>query len=175
MIHFIWAILNIIFAITFLVICYKGAKLIKNEIGLWAAMIFVVGLLSLMNIFNKDGIQYKQNEKIVKKGFSPIDSIITNTTKNRNMVLEENAISDFNLEIEYGQNKITKLNTPIDAKVNILGTVNGRRWKPMMYLINQTNSNTKFAYDVYGLVEWKLMGITIYTQQKSFKGFVYIL
>ena len=174
MIHLIWAILNVCLAIAFIVVCYKGAKLVKNEIGLWAALIFVLGLLSLMNVFNKDGIQYKYNEKVMKKGFSSSDSIIEGTSKNRYVSLEKNLVSDFNLSFNYGQGKISKLNTPIDAEVRINGATNGIRWKPMMFLINETDSNTKFAYDIYGLLEWKLMGITLYTQHKSFKGFVYI-
>jgi hypothetical protein len=174
MIHFIWAILNVCLAIAFLVVCYKGTKLLKNEIGLWAALIFVLGLLSLMNVFNKDVIQYKQNEKVLKKGFSSSDNIIAGTFKNRYLILEKNLVSDFNLSFEYGQAKISKLNTPIDADIRINGTTNGIRWKPMMFLINETDSNTKFSYDIYGLLEWKLMGITLYTQHKSFKGFVYI-
>ena len=44
MLYLIWGLLNLGLVIYFLVICFRATKLVKEKIGLFAAVFFVLGL-----------------------------------------------------------------------------------------------------------------------------------
>ena len=48
----------------------------------------------------------------------------------------------------------------------------GTEWKTVSISVYKTNDNTKFQYYVAGYVEWNLLGINVYTQNKTFEGTV---
>jgi hypothetical protein len=48
----------------------------------------------------------------------------------------------------------------------------GTKWRPLNINILKTTDNNKFKYVVYGIVEWKLLGATLYTQSKVYQGIV---
>lgn len=50
----------------------------------------------------------------------------------------------------------------------------GTEWKAVSISVYKTNDNTKFQYYVAGYVEWNLLGVNVYTQNKMFKGTVSI-
>ena len=37
-------------------------------------------------------------------------------------------------------------------------------------IVNRTHDNQKFEYEVDGTVKWKLLGLTVYSQAKNWKG-----
>jgi len=171
MLYLLWGLLNIGLFLFFVTTCFRATKLAREKLGLFASIIFVFGLLSFI---------FKTNTNKVSKGlgslqirtwtFAPEDSLDSSATYVSDTELEKTLISKYGLYIEYGKNKQRKLNIPISAYSLATGFVSGTNWKPLSIIINQTNDNHKFQYYVYGTIEWELLGATVYSQPKEYKG-----
>lgn len=165
MMYLIWGLLNLGIVTYFLVICFKATKLVKEKIGLFAAVFFVLGLLSFPG-------QQANSNKINSYIFASEDSLNHDATFFVTINLENNWISKNDLEIKYGKDKQGQMNIPISAYSTTNGFISGTNWKPISIVVNRTDDNNKFQYFVVGIVEWKLFGATIYTQSKRFNGIV---
>ena len=64
MFELIWGIFNGILLLYFIVICFKSVKLVKEEIGFLASLVFVLGLLSFMS--NSIEWDHSGDVKIIK-------------------------------------------------------------------------------------------------------------
>jgi hypothetical protein len=173
MIYLIWGLLNIVIIVYFLVICIKATRFLRQKIGLFAAIFFVVGLLLLLGQPTKDSYSsgLKSNDTKVWD-FAPGDSLNSNATFLLNVELEENLISKKRLLIKHGKDIQGQHNIPISAYSLTTGFISGTTWKPTSISVSRTNDNNKFQYFVVGIVDWKLLGVTIYTQSKRFNGIV---
>ena len=173
MLYLIWGLLNLGLVIYFLVICFKATKLVKEKIGLFAAVFFVLGLLSFLGQPAKDSYNKGANStKINSWVFASEDSLNRDATYFVQINLEDNWISKKDLGVKYGTDKQGLANIPISAYSTTTGFISGAIWRPISIKINRTDDNNKFQYFVVGVVEWKLLGATIYTQSKRFNGIV---
>ena len=171
MLYLLWGILNIGLFLFFVAICFKATRLLREKFGLFAAIIFVFGLFSFMsNSHNDKGNEEPNSNQIRTWKFTTEDSINRNAAFLINTDLEKTLVFTLQLSILYGKDKQGQLNIPISANSNTVGFVSGTNWKPSAIRVNQTHDNTKFDYYVNGILEWKLLGATIYYQQKEFKG-----
>ncbi|WP_282334855.1 hypothetical protein [Pinibacter soli] len=153
--------------------CFRATKLVREKWGLFASIVFVFGLLSFMGSSNNDKSNKEPNSNQIKTWkFTPEDSLDKKATFSTIVKLEQTLVSDYQLHVTYGQDQQKHLNTPISASAWRTGLVSGTNWKPEFINVNQTDDNTKFEYFVDGTVEWKLLGMTIYSQPKLYKGFV---
>ena len=89
-----------------------------------------------------------------------------------NIDLEKTLVSNYDLGIKYGKDKDDQISIPISAYSSTSGFISGTNWKPISISINRMDDNSKFEYYVSGVVEWKLLGATIYSQLKEYKGIV---
>ncbi|MEP7318285.1 MAG: hypothetical protein ABI921_06080 [Panacibacter sp.] len=171
MTYLLWGLLNIGLFLFFIVICFKATKLIREKVGLFASIIFVFGLLSFVGHTNndKDNKEPKSNQIKTWKFISE-DSLKNNDTYLLDIDLEKTLVSKYELGIKYGKDKQKQINIPISAYSSTTGFISGTNWKPVSIIINKTNENNKFEYSVDGIVEWKLLGATIYSQLKEYKG-----
>ncbi|MGM8360434.1 hypothetical protein ACSV4D_00800 [Flavobacterium sp. ARAG 55.4] len=81
--------------------------------------------------------------------------------------LEHTLLTDFHMLIRYGaDNNEIKLLT---AFVNRTGIEMGTEWKPSSVFLNKINYNL-YEYHVSGSIDWKMLGIRIYSQSKEFDG-----
>ena len=175
MLYLIWALLNVAILVFLILGCIKATKLIKEKFGLLASIVFVVGLLSFVigSNIDEENKQPRQNQMMTWK-FTPQENIETFSNRFHDLRLQRNLISSYGLSIRYGKDKVDQLNTPIDASSFTVGLVSGTKWEPTSISINKTDDNNKFQYSVSGTVEWKLAGITLFTQSKEFEGTVSI-
>jgi len=166
MLYLIWGLINIGLFLFFIFICFDATKLIREKLGLLASLIFVFGLLSFIGHSNNDNDNIEPNTNRIKHwDFYSQDSIIQNTTDNIYINLEKTLISKYELGIQYGQKKTSKLNVPITAYSLTEGFISGTNWRPISIIVNQTDDNKNFWYLVYGTLEWKLLGATVYNQK----------
>ncbi len=173
MLHLFWLLLNIGIGIYFLLICFKATKLVREKIGLIATLVFVFGLLSFIGNAKHENDNKEPNAKQIRTcKFSNNDSLDNNDTHLMKIDLEKNSISTYQLGIKYGKTFQNKLNIPISAYSNSEGFGSSTKWTPNLIILNRTNYNNKFEYNVSGIVEWKLLGFTIYTESKNYKGLV---
>lgn len=168
MLYLIWGLLNLGLVIYFLVIGFKATKLVKEKIGLFAAVFLVLGFLSFLGQPATD----IHNNSSISWDFASEDSLNHVQTNFVQIALEDNWISKKNLLVKYGTDKRGLINIPISAYSSKTGFSNGTIWRPKSIKVSTTDDNNKFQYHVVGVVEWKLLGATIYTQLKKFNGIV---
>jgi len=167
MFELIWGLLNGILFIYFIIICFKSVKLVKENIGVLAALIFVIGLLSFIS---------KPIEKnIIDKNIEILNQ--TNPTKAfdgnsffREITLEDNLTSNINLSIVVGENKTTKALSILNANSNRTGFIFGTNWNAKNIDIDLQKDQNYCNYVVFGILEWKILGFTIYLEDKTFSG-----
>lgn len=171
MIYFIWGILNIGLFIYFIVVCFKATKLIREELGLFSSIVFVLGLLSFLGQSYNNNIKKEPNSSSIKtwKYISEDSSKILDSNL-ISIELERIFVVQYDLGIKYGQDKLTQKNIPISAYSSAKGFISGTNWVPKSISINQTEDNYQFDYIVDGVVEWKLLGFIIYAQSKEYSG-----
>ncbi|MBK0368740.1 hypothetical protein [Flavobacterium agrisoli] len=171
MTYLLWGLLNIGLFLFFILICFKATKLIREKLGLFASIIFVFGLLSYVGHSNGDNDNKEPNSNQIKTWkFVSEDSLKSNDTYLIDIDLEKTLISKYYLGIKYSKDKEGQVNIPISAYSSTTGYVSGTNWKPLSIIVNTTNDNNKFEYFVHGVVEWKLLGATIYSELKEYKG-----
>jgi hypothetical protein len=171
MIYLLWSLLNIGLFIFFIATCFKATKLVREKLGLFASIIFVFGLLSFVGNSNNDNDNKEPNSNHIKTWkFVSEDSLKSNESYLLDIDLEKTLIAKYDLGIKYGKDRQGQINVPISAYSSTNGFISGTNWKPISIIVNTTNDNNKFEYSVDGVVEWKLLGATIYSELKEYKG-----
>lgn len=169
MTHLIWGLLNLGLLIYFIITCFKLVKVARNHIGGLATIVFVFGLLSFVSGSKSDSNATKVNQTKTFK-FALKDSIELNSGKFSHIILENNWVTKYDLFLNSGKESTSQKNTPISAYSGTTGLVMGTKWNPQNINILKTSDNNKFKYVVHGIVDWKLLGATIYTQPKIYEG-----
>ena len=165
MFELIWGIFNGFLLIYFIVICFKSVKIIKEKIGVFASLIFVIGLLSFMSKPNEKNLADKNidflNQSNPKKAFDGNSFF-------QEIKLEDNLTSDIGLSILVGEkeNELIILN----ANCSRAGFISGTNWNVENIDIDKEKDKNYCNYIVNGIMEWKILGITIYSEHKLFNG-----
>lgn len=168
MIQLLWGLLNIGLLLFFVVTCFKASRLIRDNIGYVASVVFVFGLLSFMS--NKDtNLKQKSSWEFASK-----DSLITDMNSSLHIMLDKTMLTTLGLNISYGHHKTEEQNIPISAYSTLLGFMSGLNWKPTSISVYKTTDNSKFQYYVHGNLEWQLIGTTMYAQPKNYEGIALI-
>lgn len=171
MLHIFWLLLNIGIGLYFLLICFKVTKLAREKIGLIATLVLVFGLVSFIGNANKNDESLEPNSNKIKTWkFNFMDSLKSNENYLVKTLLEKNSISNYQLSIQYGKTYPENENIPISAYSTSEGFGSCTKWIPKLIILNRTANNINFEYDVSGIVEWKLLGATLYTEIKNYKG-----
>jgi len=171
MIYLFWALLNTGLLIFFIVICYNATKLVKETYGILTSIVFVLGLLSFVGQSNNDNDNKEANSSQIKTWkFNSIDSLDKSHNNHIEIDLEKTLISKYTLGIGYGKDKQLQNNIPTSANTWTIGFESGTSWKPISIIVNRTDDNNKFEYKVDGTIKWSLLGMTIYSQPKHWKG-----
>ena len=171
MLYLLWGLLNVGLFIFFIATCFKATKLIREKSGLLASIVFAFGLLSFVGHSNNNDENKESNSNQVKTwNFTSKDSLNSSSTFFIYIELEKTFISKYGLGISYGKDKQGQSNIPISAYSSTNGFISGTSWRPTSIVINRTDENNKFEYFVDGVVEWKLLGATFYSQLKKYKG-----
>jgi hypothetical protein len=166
MIYLLWGLLNIGLTLSFIIICFKATKLIKEKIGNLATFIFVVGFFGLIGSVARD-----HKEQLKTWTFTTDDSLTKTSTTFTQIDLEKTLVSRYELSVTYAKDK-NALNTPISAHSSPIGFIYGINWQPVIVMIAKTKNNYKFSYSVVAMVHWELLGLTIYTQSKQYHGII---
>ncbi len=170
MLHLLWSILNIGIFIFFIVVSVKATKLVREKMGVLAAIVLVFGLLSFISRkaeapnLEPDGSTFR-TWKFVTDIRPYIDDI-----NKIDIVFDNNIMSKSVVSVRYGKNTQTGLTKPLEAHTYISGLVAGTSWRPVSVQVSPTAVPNEFIYEVNGVVEWKLLGTTIISQAKEWTG-----
>ena len=113
----------------------------------------------------------KNTSRIKIWTFCSDDKVEPNTI-NKDCVIEKLSVFQINLGLTYGLDKVTKQNVPINAYSITTGLIAGFKWMPSMISVIKSENNKGFNCYVNGTLEWKLFGMTIYSQPKALSGFI---
>ena len=160
MTQLIWGILNAAIFIAFILICFQAVRFIREKFGLFACVIFAFGLLSFISKPKDADSEYKKfdlNNKVTK---------VPNVTSghNKSIVIEDDLTSKMNLSVSYTEKEL------LTAQSIREGFISGTNWHPISIILNKSTGENQYVYSVYGTLEWRILGITIYSQSKKFEG-----
>lgn len=168
MLYLFWALLNIGL---FIFVCFKGSQYFREKLGRIASIVFLLALFAFIGNSTNDNDNKENNSSRIKTWeFYPLDSLSKSSNQFIDIDLERTLISKYRLGIGYGKDKLLKNNIPTSATTWTTGFISGTTWKPINIIINRTEDNNKFEYVVDGTIKWSLVGLTIYSQLKSWKG-----
>jgi hypothetical protein len=175
MLYLLWALLNIGLFLFFIVLCFRATKLLREKTGIVAAIVFVIGLLSFMGNAGADDDNKEPHSNQVKTWyFTSADSLDRNSTALLQVDFDRTLISKYCILIRYAKDKPLKNEFPISASTWVKGLVSGTSWNPIFISVAPIADSGRFNYLIEGTVEWKLLGMTIYTQIKEWKGFALV-
>ena len=161
MIYLLWTLLNIGLFLFFIVICFRATKLIRDKFGL---------LSFVSNSGDRDDLIEKENPQLKKWAFKASDKIEQNTSTYTHLTIDKSLVSYIDLGVSFGQEKSTKDIVPIEANSNLLGLVGGHKWQTKTISLDKSSIANVWIYTVLGSLKWKLLGSTIYSQNKTLTG-----
>ena len=170
MVQLLWSILNIGIFIFFIVVSVKATKLVREKMGILAALVLVFGLLSFISR-KADAPNLEPGSSTLRtwKFVTDIRPYINDINK-IDIVFDNNIISKSVVSVRYGKDTQTGLVKPLKAHTYIKGLVAGTSWRPVSVQVSPTAVPNEFIYEVNGVVEWKLLGTTIISQAKEWTG-----
>lgn len=173
MFYLLWTLFNVAISIFFLVLCFRAGRFIRKEVGIFATIIFTIGILSLLASSNmsRDNIDPVSN-RAKTWSFNTMDSL--DMSVYQDVYIQKTWISKYRLSIAFGKDKQSNIKKPISAYTVVTGFQSGTSWMPLSIAIHPTNNNQEFEYQVVGIIKWKLFGLTLYSQSKTMNGIVLV-
>lgn len=168
MLNLIWGILNAAIFLYFLFILFKAIALVRNNIGLFAAIVLIIGSVTFFRVSLPDQVDKKEWV------LNPIDSLDQNQADKQFMgfEVENNLVSKNILFLEYVRFKEGKKYIPLKASATTNGFISGVKWLPLSIIINETQQKNQFEYIIDGETKWSLLGINVFSRSKSYKGLI---
>jgi hypothetical protein len=162
----VWAILNIAATVALIVLIIRSSRKVREKLGLGVAILFGVVAFSLA------GRNPYDNADTVKNGhWKAMENlhIRNNCQHKQSIVLDQNWLSEYVLDIFYGVDEKTGLNTATEAWVRKNGTFLGSNWEPLSVLIEDLGNN-RVSYSVNAEHSWYLLGLMVIGNAKVFDG-----
>jgi hypothetical protein len=169
MLYLIWTLLNIALAVYFIILCFKAARLLKERIGLYAAVIFTLGLISFVGNSGKNRGSIGENPNVKKWNFVSRDNVVSGSLQSAHATIDKTWISEIQLMVLHGCDKSSNQTVPVEANSSWSGFVSGYDWEPTIISVHATTGR-EYKYTVIGILHWKLLGISLYSQHKTFSG-----
>ena len=174
MLHLLWALVYIGVFVIFVSTCFRATRLIREKYGMLLAVIFAIGLLSFVGAGTNDADGEAGKRKTGSWNLADHDNHLAGQrTGIVDIMLDENLINKTRLTISYTKSP-EGIASPYEGSIVTLGFIAGTRWRPILIDVKKTDEDNKFSYRVRGILEWKLLSATIYSQMKSAEGFVSI-
>lgn len=162
----IWAILNIAATVALIVLIIRASRKVRAKFGIGAAILFGIVAFSLAcHDPDNDAAKAKNGNWETTESLH----IRNNCHHKKSIVLDKNWLSEYVLDIFYGENEETGQNTAIKAWVRVNGTFLGSNWDPLYVLIENLGNN-RISYSVNAVHSWYLLGLMVMGNAKEFDG-----
>jgi hypothetical protein len=171
--YLLWILLNFGLFISFFVICFKAAKLIREKLGLVATLVFVTGLLSFLSVKNNisGNIEApKHNGQQPHFVFKATHEIEPHSSAYGNKEIDSYVGTTINMEIVFGKELLTAKMVAVSAYFDMSGLLGGHVWSPHTASIKPTSNPSIFNYKVRGSLKWLLLGLPVFSQSKMYQG-----
>lgn len=165
MLFSIFILISLSFTLLFLYIIYRASVLLKKEIGVWAVIVFILGILPKSS-------NSSENSK-TNWTFNSDKVFVNGSRSSKTINVEDNFLNKVELLVSYGLDSASKEYLPIEAKIMNQGLlVNGSKFIPHGVIIRQSESPKLLKYEVYGMRKWQFFVIFNYNESKVFTGFI---
>lgn len=171
MLYLLWGILNIVLFVLFIFAGFKITKRIREKWGLLVAVVFVTLLLSFITVSSDNK---KRAGEIENKVTVRSDKKINMKSGVANVILEKTLISSNILDLFYERSSESEASASVNAYSYTTGFVSGTKWEPNSISVKFAGSTDKLDYSVSGVVEWRLLWLTVFSQYKTYTGFIEI-
>jgi len=158
MIYFIWSLLNLGALIWFLFISFSVLKSVRENLGTFSVVIFVVCCLS----FIRASVSNKQPGSGTDADGKEKPYLLENV--DRKMF--------FNLDLLYADENRAPDADGVSATTIKSGFVMGHEWFPTRTRIFDQDGLKR--YEAEGIHEWRFLGLTLHSAAESFKGTIKI-
>lgn len=127
---------------------------------MFASLFFVFGLLSFLT--------KPENGSSVTEQFNLQEKNTNNHSSSKEVVVEEQMVSVINLHV-YFDNVNGKIQ-PSTAFSSRAGFVSGTNWITKNIDVEKSSTANKYSYNVTGVLEWRILGFTLFSENKIFNG-----
>jgi len=157
----LWGIFNLTFTLFFVIICVRSVKLIKEKFGRLTALVFVFGGIALL--VNTQA-PYRQTS-----GAPTADCFLSATgpTIIKKVSIDSQIASTLELHFFVSPNR--PHSRVSQGSCALSGFVSGLDWRTESIQL-KVNGPTTCQYSVIGHLQWKLMGISLFSQRKVYAG-----
>lgn len=164
MLHLIWSLLNVIvllyFAYLLVGFIAVGRQIFNPKLKVVSAIILVIGVVQIASASSKE----ESNQQIIiTQDYDP-----QNDSTIKEVLLEDNLTFDINMFVEYSLEENEYV--PVESKSYLTGIVYGYEWEFKSIQTHNYEAKKKADFTADGVLKWNLLGITVYSQLKSFKG-----
>ena len=169
MFELIWGIFNAVVLIYFFVICIKSVKIVRDGLGGLAGFVLVIGLLSFISKEDSKNLAEKNiNFYNQESSNNSTKSKFSGNSFHQDVSLEKKLTSEIWLNIYFGEEK----NDLVIISANCMksGLVSGTKWNVHSIQVDKPKNTNYCNYFVSGSVDWRIMGLNLYSESKIFEG-----
>ena len=166
MIHLLWTLLNASLIIFFFYLIFgfiiKGKKIFNPKIKVISILIMTLGIIQIISAAKTS----KNSNRIT----ITTDYKKTNSSKIKEVLLEDNLVFDINLYVKYSVDKNEYI--PIESYSFLTGLVSGYEWEFKSIETQIYKPNEKATFTADGVLKWNLFGMNVYSEDKTYSGII---
>ncbi len=166
MIHLLWSIINLIIVFYFLYLIVgfirKGKRIFNPKFKVVSIFVMVIGIVQVISAANSEE---KTNRITITNNYNK-----KNNSKVEKVKLEDNLTFDINMLVKYSIEQNEWIS--IESNSFLTGFVSGYDWEFTSIETNNYKPDGKSEFTANGILKWKLFGINIYSEPKTFSRII---
>lgn len=164
MIYLIWSIINIGIILYFfylvLGLLRNGVRSFNPPFKILSIIIIIAGVVQIISGYSSKS---DDNRIILNTQYDK-----TYNSDSKSVILEENMTFDIQMDVKYSISQ--KEYIPIESNSFLTGFVNAYVWEFNSLQTENYIPNQKTEFFAKGTLKWKLFGLNVYSQAKTFRG-----
>ncbi|WP_188598643.1 hypothetical protein [Polaribacter pacificus] len=166
MIHLVWSLINLLILLYFIYLLVgflrKGKAIFKPQFKVVSVFILVVGIIQ---VISATSLKSTTNKILITDAYNNV-----NYSKVEELLLEENLTFDIHMSLNYSIDQ--NMDVPISSQSELTGFVSGYEWEFKSIATETHNPDENAAFVATGILKWNLLGVTVFRELKTFKGFI---
>ena len=168
--HVLWGLLNIALLISAIASLFTGFRLLSKRFGASGIILPLILLAATCQFAQKRTREVAKLRRFQTTSFMP--HLADSQLRPRHSTLMDLTTFDLTQSI-YMNRKSQSDSIQISIHVSTIGFVSGIYWSPTSTWVG-VESNQRLHYVSSGVLEWQLLGISIFKQGRKFDGYLSI-
>ncbi len=157
-------ILNVLFTLALLYVCYLAVKQVAIKYGRTISFVFAIFVMSI--ICNQGNSEDLDNQKWKFQ----TDTGAIYRTDHTATIIKKTPMFSIYVAAAYIRREKNGRIFPVEAYYYTNGFTSGTKFKATDIVLNTVD--TGISYEVYGTTEWSLLGIKFYIKAEQFTGVI---